>query len=145
MANGTQEKVYTRSPNATLKLFVATEPEFKYVGEKNTPFWSARAAFQAAYRERQKDPKAAGLWFGLKAWNKLASAIAELDIKKGDLLLVAGDFEVENYEKDGEARQSLVLVVSEVSKVVRVKKDDDAASKPVKKAEALPDFEDEAF
>jgi single-strand DNA-binding protein len=108
------------------KAYLARKPDLVYT-DKGTAIWKTAVAVQG--RERGKDDS---LFVEVLAFG----ALAEADLKKGDLVQMEGRLQTETYEaKDGGKKTRLTLVLDGLAVVVRAKKAEGEA-----KEEAEEDF-----
>jgi single-strand DNA-binding protein len=112
------------------KAYLARKPDLVYT-DKGTAIWKTAVAVQG--RERGKDES---LFVEVLAFGGLAEALAEADLKKGDLVQMEGRLQTETYEaKEGGKKTRLTLVLDGLAVVVRAKKAEGEA-----KEEAEEDF-----
>lgn len=80
------------------------------------------------------------LWMGVTAFRKLAENCAE-SLAKGDLVLVTGRLQTEEWEKDGEKRSEVRLLADTIGPSLAFKTAQilDGVSGQQKKAEAAPE------
>jgi single-strand DNA-binding protein len=109
---------------------LARKPDLVYT-DKGTAIWKTAVAVQG--RERGKDES---LFVEVLAFGALAEALAEADLKKGDLVQMEGWLRTQTYEaKEGGKKTQLTLVLDGLAVVVRAKKAEGEA-----KEEAEEDF-----
>ena len=113
------------------KAYLARKPDLVYT-DKGTAIWKTAVAVQG--RERGKDES---LFVEVLAFGALAEALAEADLKKGDLVQMEGRLQTETYEaKEGGRKTRLTLVLDGLALVVRPRK----AEGEGKEAEGEEDF-----
>lgn len=92
---------------------LGADPEVRF-----TPGGQAVANFRAAYTEKWKDKEGAQQertsWFSYTAWGKTGEAIGQY-FGKGGLILVEGKLQAREYEKDGQKRTAVEVVVESFS------------------------------
>lgn len=78
---------------------------------------------------RGKGENETTMWFNCTAFGQTGKTLAE-HTKKGSLLMLSGDFFVEEYEKEGEVRRNNKIVVGTWAFVPLAKKDEDKSDEP---------------
>lgn len=101
-------------PAFVSEMRVGSDPQIKFAqsGVAITSF--------SAVSDKRKKNEATGewetvksIWVRVTAFKKLAENVAG-SIKKGDLVIVVGEINQDEYEKDGEKRKSLEVVANHV-------------------------------
>jgi single-strand DNA-binding protein len=112
---------------------LARKPDLVYT-DKGTAIWKTAVAVQG--RERGKDES---LFVEVLAFGALAEALAEADLKKGDLVQMEGRLQTETYEtKEGGRKTRLTLVLDGLAVVVRAKKAEGEAKEAEEAEEDFP-------
>jgi single-strand DNA-binding protein len=115
------------------KAYLARKPDLVYT-DKGTAIWKTAVAVQG--RERGKDES---LFVEVLAFGGLAEALAEADLKKGDLVQMEGRLQTETYEaKEGGKKTRLTLVLDGLAVVVRAKKPEGEAKEAEEAEEDFP-------
>ena len=115
------------------------EPELK-TSTKGTPY----CRFSIAYNQARKN-KSSGEWeniahyFNCVTFNKMAESIATYH--KGDPLTLSGILQYNSYEKDGEKRHEVSILVNDCKKLYIEKKSSEGkhSKSSYKKAEPKPE------
>lgn len=71
------------------------------------------------WQGKDKEPKTS--FFNLKATNKMAEYVA-LNFFKGDYVIIVGELVSEEYEKDGEKRTAVKILLNEIYKLQKKEK-----------------------
>lgn len=89
---------------------LVADPDIRYT-QSGVPVANIRLAvdrdFKNAEGKRETD------FLNCKAWRKIAEIVQQY-CKKGSLILVSGSLQTENYEKNGEKRQAVKVVVDTI-------------------------------
>lgn len=110
------------------KGVAVADAEIRQVGNDNC-VTSVTLACNRSYRS-QEEWKEETAFVVCKAWGKIAERMGEL-IKKGTPVNVRGYIKTESWEKDGQKRSMLVLMVEDFDLVVkRASKEDGGDRKP---------------
>lgn len=103
-------------PTMTVEGRLGSDPELRFTARGD-----AVATFDIANTRRVKrgDEWEDGptSWFRVTCWKRLAEHVAD-QARKGDLVLVHGNPEIETYEKDGENRKAFRLTARSVGLVL---------------------------
>lgn len=84
------------------------ELKFFESGACKASFSLAVSRWDSQKKEEQTD------WFNVECWNKLAEFAGE-HLKKGNLVVVLGEFKKEKYEKDGEQKTAYKVVAEKIN------------------------------
>ncbi len=124
------------------------DPEMKYTNS-GKELTSASLAVSSSYKKGDEWINETS-WLRLKAWGKVAVQLNGL--KKGDLVIVHGTLKIEEWEKDGQKKQSVVVTVDTLAQMVRPPRaEQDSASAdtpllpPAAKPAAIADDDDIPF
>lgn len=102
---------------------LASDPQLRFI-----PSGDAVASFTVAHSRRKFD-KATNTWsddgdalfLDVVAWRQLGEGVAD-QLVKGAAVVVTGELQQRNWEKDGQKRSKVELVASEVGLSVRARK-----------------------
>lgn len=101
-------------PQFVAEMRVGSDPQIKFAQSG-----MAITSFSAVADKRKKNDESGewetvkNIWVRVTAFKKLAENVAG-SVKKGDLVLVVGEINQDEYEKDGEKRKSLEVVANYV-------------------------------
>lgn len=101
-------------PSFVSEMRVGSDPTIRFAESG-----MAIASFSAVSDKRKKNDSTGewetvkSIWVRVTAFKKLAENVAG-SVKKGDLVLVIGEINQDEYEKDGEKRKSLEVVANHV-------------------------------
>jgi single-strand DNA-binding protein len=84
------------------------DPELKHVGPERTPL----CRFSIAVSKRVKGEDRTQ-WVSINSWGKTAEVCSQY-LRKGNRVLIEGELEVGEYEKDGDKRVSVAIRASHV-------------------------------
>lgn len=114
---------------------------------RSTSGGTAVANFSVAtsetYKDKNGEKKTTTQWHRVVAWEKLAT-LCEKYIKKGSKVLVVGQMEYRDWEKDGVKRTSAEIRAREV-KFLDSKPEGSAGSRPEADDQREPGGDDEPF
>lgn len=101
-------------PQFVAEMRVGSDPQIKFAQSG-----MAITSFSAVADKRKKNEDSGewetvkSIWVRVTSFKKLAENVAG-SVKKGDLVLVIGEINQDEYEKDGEKRKSLEVVANHV-------------------------------
>lgn len=101
-------------PQFVSEMRVGSDPQIKFAQSG-----MAITSFSAVADKRKKNEESGewetvkSIWVRVTAFKKLAENVAG-SVKKGDLVLVVGEINQDEYEKDGEKRKSLEVIANHV-------------------------------
>jgi len=105
---------------AAVKGFLVRDGDLKFT-PKGTGIWKSGLAIQG--RERGKDET---VFVDVIAFNGLATALGEQELKKGTLVEVEGRLQTETYEGKNGKTTRITLIANDVAVVVRRHKTEEA-------------------
>ncbi len=94
----------------TLVGRLVADPEMRYT-QSGVPVVSFRLAVDREFKNA--DGKRDTDFINCTAWRKVAEIVQQYT-KKGSLILVSGSLQQDNYEKDGEKRYTVKVVVDKI-------------------------------
>ena len=100
----------------TLVGFVGQDPEIREVGDKIVA--TVSIASTRKWRGKDGEMKEKTSWFRCEVWGKQAEVVQKY-VKKGSLLGVVGEMEIDEYEKDGEKKKAFKVRVVKVKLMPR--------------------------
>lgn len=118
------------------------DPETRAAGGGNVS--NLQVAINRSWKDKQGEWKEEALFLRCTAWGTLADAAAQL--KKGNLIFIAGSLESKAYEKDGVKRESIEVRLSRLFggfEPVKAGKSSDDWKKPRSKEAFLQEPDDE--
>lgn len=89
--------------SVTLFGNVGGDPEVKAVGQQGDQVAKFSLATTRSWKNKNGEKQEKTNWHTIEAWGKQAETIAKY-VKKGSKLLVTGEIEYQEYEKNGEKR-----------------------------------------
>ena len=110
---------------------LTANPDLRFI-----PSGDARVSFTVAYSKRKFD-KATNTWsndgdpifLDVVAWKQLAEGAAD-QLERGSTVIVTGELQQRNWEKDGQKRSKIELVAKEIGLSVRSRKPQNSAQEP---------------
>lgn len=82
---------------------VGKDPEFKVVGQNGNPMAKFSLATTKTWKNKDGEKQEKTQWHNITVWGKRAETIQKY-VKKGSKLLVRGEIEYREYEKDGQKK-----------------------------------------
>ncbi len=126
----------------TLKGFVKSEPKIRYFSDSNVKAYFPLVTFDI-YRN-QNEEKRIPEFHNIVAWKEIAQAVEE-SIKEGQLIELTGRLKVNRYEKDGEEKLAVHIVLAEFKILNQANKKNEKSYPPTTEQNKLSPMDDDLF
>jgi single-strand DNA-binding protein len=98
---------------------ITREPEFR-VFDSGSPLWTATIAVNGTrYDSQQRTQVVKTTFVSIQAWGWLAEEIMDLGLDRGDEVLVEGELDQSEYEKDGKTERRTRVTILRLTPVRR--------------------------